>query len=431
MSIRMAAGRRSRGCPLPPDIAANQLIERATGTYPVPDGTTLIDAARAARQEIARTSSERDRTAALPTEPLRLILSAGLGATRVPRRYGGSEACFRDLVEIVIHIAAGDASVGQLVQPHFIFLERVRLMGSEKQRQRYLAAAAGGAFFGNAISEKGGAPGRWATHLKRTAGGYRLSGHKFYGTGSLLAQYTFVGALTDDERRVLAVVPTDRLGVRLEDDWEGFGQRATASGSVIFDNVSVEPDEIIDLGPWETRRHHTGSGSQIIHCAIDAGIAAAALDEAIGLGRGSTRASRDSGAEWARDDTAVQDVIGDIAAHVFAAEASVLRAADLLDRAAEALYASGTESGPHVEPLLVEASLAVAKAKIVSTRAALRAGERLFEVGGASNTARSRNLDRHWRNARTHTTHDPLAYKFRVVGDCLLNDRNPPNSFTF
>lgn len=416
---------------MPPDIAARSLVERVAVTDPAPDGATLIQTAKSARREIAHNSSERDRTAALPTEPLALILSGGLGAARVPRRYGGSQASFRDLAEIIIHLAAGDASVGQLVQPHFIFLERVRLMGSEKQRQRYLAAAAAGAFFGNAISEKGGTPGQWTTRLTRTAGGYRLDGRKFYGTGSLLAQYTFVGARTDDDRRVLAVVPTDRAGVRLEDDWEGFGQRATASGSVILENVAVEPDEIIDLTPWETRRHHTGSGSQIIHCAIDAGIAAAALGEAVGLGRGGTRASRDSGVEWARDDTAVQDVVGDVAAHAFAAEASVLQAANILDRAAEALYATGTESGPHVEPLLVEASLAVAKAKIVSTRAALRAGERLFEVGGASNTARSRNLDRHWRNARTHTTHDPLAYKFRVVGDCLLNDRNPPNSFTF
>ena len=132
-----------------------------------------------------------------------------------------------------------------------------------------------------------------------------------------------------------------------------------------------------------------------------------------------------------RDDTAVQDVVGDIASRAFAAEASVLQAADLLDQAAAALYAACADPAPDVEPLLVEASLAVAKAKIVSTQAALRTSERLFEVGGASNTARTHNLDRHWRNARTHTTHDPLAYKFRVVGDHLLNDRAPPNSFTY
>jgi alkylation response protein AidB-like acyl-CoA dehydrogenase len=409
---------------LPPDAAAHLYAQ-------APDGEALVHAARSIRRQIAPTASERDRTAALPSEPLALILMKGLGAARVPHRYGGSQVSFRDLAAIVIHLAAGDASVGQLVQPHFIFLERVRLMGSEVQRQRYLTAAAAGAFFGNAMSETGGASGQWMTRLVPAADGYRLNGRKFYGTGTLLAQYTFVGALAPDDRRVLAVVPTDRAGVRLENDWDGFGQRATVSGSVILDDVVIAPDEIIDLKVWETRRHHTGAGSQIIHCAIDAGIAAAALDEAVSLGRGGARASRDSGVEWARDDTTVQDVVGDIAARAFSAEASVLQAAERLDRASEALYTAGADPAPEVEPLLVEASLAVAKAKIISTQAALRAAERLFEVGGASNTARKRNLDRHWRNARTHTAHDPLAYKFRVVGDWLLNDRNPPNTFTF
>ena len=349
----------------------------------------------------------------------------------MPRRYGGSQASFRDLAEIIIHLSAGDASVGQLVQPHFIFLERVRLMGSEAQRLRYLGEAATGAFFGNAISETGGKSGQWQTRLTPQSGGYRLDGRKFYGTGTLLASYTFVGAVTEDGRRVLAVVPTGRVGVRLEDDWDGFGQRATASGSVILDNVEIEPDEIIDLTPWEVRRHHTGAGSQIIHCAIDAGIAAAALDEAVGRGRSGVRASRDSGVDRAADDTTVQDAVGDIAAHAFAAEASVLLAADKLDLASEALYAAESRSDAEVERLLVGASVAVAKAKIISTKAALRAAERLFEVGGASNTARKHNFDRHWRNARAHTIHDPLAHKFRVVGNHLLNDQDPPNTFTY
>jgi alkylation response protein AidB-like acyl-CoA dehydrogenase len=416
---------------LPPDAAGHRYGEPVVGRTTAADATALVRAARSIRSEIARTASERDRTAALPSEPLALILSSGLGAARVPRRYGGSQVSFRSLAEIVIHVAAGDASVGQVLQPHFIFLERVRLMGSAVQRQRYLGAAASGVFFGNAMSEAAGTGGRWTTRLTPASGGYRLSGRKFYGTGSLLAQYTFVGALTHDDRRVIAVVPTDRAGVRLENDWDGFGQRASVSGSVVLDGVSVAHDEIIDVTPWAQRRHHTGAGSQIIHCAIDAGIAAAALDEAVGRGRGETRAARDSGVEWVRDDTTVHDVVGDIAARSFAAEASVLHAADILDRAAEALYAAGADPGPEVAPLLVEASLAVAKAKIISTRAALRAAERLFEVGGASSTDRRHNLDRHWRNARTHTTHDPLAYKFRVVGDHLLNDRDPPNTFTY
>ena len=385
------------------------------------DRESLLAAARSVRRAIARTASARDRDAALPTEPVAMIRSAGLGAVRVPRRYGGAELRFRDLVEIVVEIAAGDASVGQIVQPHFIFLERVRLMGSEAQRRRYLGAAAQGAFFGNAMSELGARPGEWATVLTPQRDGYRLDGRKFYATGTQLAGATFVGAKGPGGQRMLAVVPTDRTGVELGEDWDGFGQRATGSGSVVLENVAVAADEVIELAPWETRRHHTGAGSQIIHCAVDAGIAAAALDEAVLAATGRATAT---------DDPAVQSVVGDVAALAFAAEAAVFRAAEALDLAADALE-QGETPEDDVEALLVAASIAVAKAKIVTSQAALRCGERLFEVGGATGTARERNLDRHWRNARAHTLHDPIAAKFRVIGDHLLTGTAPPNTFTY
>lgn len=379
----------------------------------------LVAAARDIRRAIAETASDRDRRAELPVEPVAMIRAAGIGAARVPRRYGGAELRFRDLVEIVVEIAAGDSSVGQIIQPHLIFLERVRLMGSEAQRRRYLGAAVRGTFFGNAMSEAGARPGEWATALTPSGDGYRLDGRKFYATGTPLAAFTFVGARGHEGRRMLAVVPTDRAGVEVRRDWDGFGQRATGSGTVVLDGVAMSADEVIDLSPWEARRHHTGAGSQIIHCAVDAGIAAAALDEAVGAAAGR-----------AAGDPAVQAAVGDVAALAFSAEAAVFGAADVLDRAADALE-RGEALDAEVDRLLVAASVAVAKAKIVSSQAALRCGERLFEVGGASGVARERNLDRHWRNARAHTVHDPLAAKFRVVGDHLLNGAAPPISFTF
>ncbi len=361
---------------------------------------------------------------------MRSLVAAGIGAARIPSSYGGAGGSFRDLSTIIIDLAAGDSSVAQIVQPHFIFLERVRLMGNEAQRARYLREAAQGALFGNAMSELGGdKAGSWRTRLVPDGAGYRLDGRKFYGTGSLVADYTFVGAMAPGERHVLAVVPTGRPGVRMEQDWDGFGQRGTGSGSVFFENVAIAADEVIDLTHWYSHRHHTGAGSQIIHCAVDAGIAAASLDDAVAYARTGARASRESGVDRAVDDTTVQDAVGDIAMRSFAAEASVLHAADALDRAANAVY----DGAPcvNVEQLLVHATLAVAKAKIVSSRAALRAAERLFDVAGASATQRSHNLDRHWRNARSHTVHDPLAHKYRVVGDHLLRDRDPPIGFTY
>lgn len=397
------------------------------------DRTTLAREARAIRRELAGTASQRDIDATLPVGAIRRIREAGLGALRVPTQYGGAGLSFEALVDLVLQIAAGDASVAQSLQPHFIFLERVRLMGSEVQRRRYLGAAAEGMFFGNAISEVGGGAGEWRTRLAQNGDGWRLDGSKFYATGTALADYTFVGALDLEGRRFLAIVPVTRQGVELGDDWRTIGQRATASGTARFDNVAVAQDELIALAPWEQRRHHTGAGSQIIHCAIDAGIAAAALDDAVLHARTKARPSRDSGHARVVDDPVVHHVVGEIAAAAFAAEASVLLAARTLDLASEALYATPADrvNTPEVDALLIDASIAVANAKIVSTRAALLASEKLFEVGGASAAASALNLDRHWRNARTHTLHDPLAHKFRVIGERLLSGKAPPNTFTY
>ena len=391
-------------------------------------------AARDIRATIAGSSSERDRSARLPVDEIELVRSAGLGALRIPAAYGGAGLGFEALADTVLQIAAGDPSVAQSLQPHFIFLERVNLMGSQAQRRRYLRAASEGMLFGNAMSEVGGAPGVWSTRLTRAEAVWRLNGRKFYATGTTLADCTFVGALDDGGQRVLAVIPVTRHGVRIDNDWRAMGQRATASGTVQFDNVAVADDEVIALAPWEARRHHTGAGSQIIHCAIDAGIAAAALDDAVSFARNRARASRESGAASVLADPLAHTTVGEIAALAFAAESAVLLAARRLDLAATALYAvrdDGARQDAAVDALLVEASITVASAKIVSSRAALRAAEKLFEVGGASGAASALNLDRHWRNARTHTLHDPLPHKYRVIGEHLLTGASPPNSFTF
>jgi alkylation response protein AidB-like acyl-CoA dehydrogenase len=362
-----------------------------------PDREDLIGIARGLADRIALTASLRDRVGGVPREPVTWLSESGVTAARVPVAYGGGGIDWPGLVQIILHLATADSSVAQILQPHFIFLERVALMGTERQRRRYLPAAAAGAVFGNAMSERG---------------------EKFYATGALVAEWVFVGARLPDGARAIAVVPIGRPGFRLAEDWDGMGQRATASGTAAFDDVAVAADELILLAPWERRRHHTGTGSQIIHAAIDAGIALAALRDAVATAQARSTAPA---------DPLVQHCIGGIAAQVHAAEAMVLRAAGCLERAANAMFADH----PDPETLLVAASIATAEAKIVCTEAALRASERLYEVAGASATSRAKNLDRHWRNARTHTLHDPLAQKFQVIGAHLLSGQAPPISFTF
>jgi alkylation response protein AidB-like acyl-CoA dehydrogenase len=67
----------------------------------------------------------------------------------------------------------------------------------------------------------------------------------------------------------------------------------------------------------------------------------------------------------------------------------------------------------------------VAEARVLTTEASLAAGSKLFELAGTQSTLDPLNLDRHWRNARTHTLHDPVRWKLHAVGNYYLNGAAP------
>ena len=191
-----------------------------------------------------------------------------------------------------------------------------------------------------------------------------------------------------------------------------------------LDGVWVADDEVMQAGHLWSTRNYVGAAAQLGHAAIDAGIAEAAFREALGYARDHGRPLPESGVTRLADDPYVSATIGDMRVQSVAATAVVVAAADVLEEAANAQLQT-REMNAQLERLLAQASIAVAEAKIVSSRAALRNCEQLFQVGGASMTARKLNFDRHWRNARTHTVHDPLSYKFKAIGDFYLNDRYP------
>jgi alkylation response protein AidB-like acyl-CoA dehydrogenase len=199
------------------------------------------------------------------------------------------------------------------------------------------------------------------------------------------------------------------------------GQRTTASGTARFDGVPVSEGEHFALPTAGALRTHEGAFAQLLHAAIDTGIALAALEDGARYGREKARPVPDAQVSRASDDPFVQASVGEMAMQAHAAEALVERAARLLDAATLEFLA-----GDAAERALGEASVAVAEAKMAANGAALQVSEMLYRVGGAGATVRSLNLDRHWRNARTHTTHDPVAYKAKAVGDFYLNDRLPP-----
>ncbi len=392
-------------------------------TIPVLSPEQAIAAADAFREQFAAGSSQRDLSRQLPYREIDQLKQSGLLALRVPRQFGGAEIDMLTFSRVLSTLAAGDPNIAQAVAPQFTNLEKLRLYGSDSQKKRYFSHALTGGLMSNAAAEKGGNfIGDVSTALQRLDSRWRLDGRKAYSTGSLFSTLILVTALHPDGGRAAVFVPVDRPGVKVHDDWDGMGQRTTSSGTTEYHHVIIEEDEILPAPAFGQRRTHEGSFAQLIHSAIDAGIARAALEDACAYGREHARVLRDSGVETATEDPYVLHTVGEMAIQTHGADALLERGARLLDKALEASYRNASSA----DRLLAEASVAIAEAKYATTEASLRVSESLFRLGGASATTQAMNLDRHWRNARTHTTHDPVSYKARAVGDYYLNGTLPP-----
>ncbi|MCU1725258.1 acyl-CoA dehydrogenase family protein [Pseudomonas sp. 5P_5.1_Bac1] len=376
-------------------------------------------------------AAERDAQRILPHAQLDLIRESGLGAARVPVELGGGDVSQVDVARIFITLAKADPSVAQALFPHFATVEHLRLIAHEDQQRRYLGAFAERQLSSGAIAERSGKfRGEIHTRLERQGERLVLNGSKFYSTGCLFADLLKIQAVDEDGNAVYVMLPANTPGITLLDDWDGMGQRITASGTTLLENVTVLPEQVIPLAEWYQRRNYIGASAQLIHCAIDIGIGLAALDDAVAWSRTGARPVRESGVDQARNDPYILHTVGDLSAAIHGAEALVEKAALTVDLAARSQL-QGLLAGEELDALLARSSIAVAEAKIASTRAALHVCERLYEVGGAATTQSRYNFDRHWRNARTHTTHDAVAYKYKAIGDYLVNGNYPPIAFTY
>ena len=320
------------------------------------------------------------------------------------------------LAQVIAILSAADPSLGQIPQNHYCLLEDIRLQGSDDQQAFFFAQVLQGYRFANALSETGGKTVLdIRTRIVQGAEGLRINGRKGYCTGSLYAHWIGILALDADDRAQLAFVPQNSPGLTVVDDWACLGQRTTASGTVLADNLPVNPFHLFPT--WKSYASPTLAGpfAQLTTAAIDAGIARAALDDTVAFVRNSARPWIDAGVARASDDPLTIYHIGQLDSRLAAADALLERAGRVLDRYKNDL------SEEHV----AEASLAVARAKIWTTEVALEAASRLFELGGTRATGESLNLDRHWRNARVHTLHDPVRWKYQLLGNWVLNGIRP------
>jgi SfnB family sulfur acquisition oxidoreductase len=382
-----------------------------------------IRVARDFAQWIAPGASDRDRAGRVPDEVLAALGRSGVLGINVPRAHGGAGVSYVTMGEVFRILAAADPAVAQIPQNHFHFVTAIERDGSADQQRFFFAEVMAGARFGNALQERGPAfriTGRMETRLRRDpAGGFRLSGRKYYSTGAATAQWIPVFALDPDDRLALAYVPREASGVEVDSDWHAMGQRATLSGTSTFADVHVPGEHVVPHWRTMEARSHFAAFAQQMHAAIDVGIAQNALADAADYVRTRSRPWVESGVERASDDPHLIQRFGQLAVRVQAAE-------ELLHRAGRELDAA--ESRPGDEDAAAAASLAVAGAKAFAGEAAVDVANDLFELAGTSATDDRLNLHRHWRNARTHTLHDPNRWKFHHIGNHLLNGTRPPLS---
>lgn len=404
----------------------NSVIRLAERIRPVPPHLATedeaVDAAKALGAHLAVEAGRRDRQRILPVREMELLSQSGLLAITVPAEHGGADISNPFLAEVIANLSEADASIGQIPQNHFYILEVLRLAGTPEQQRYFFSRALAGDHFANALAETGmKAAGEIATRLVPDGVGFRLTGQKYYSTGALFCDWIAIFALDPQDRMVMAIVARDAPGVTVIDDWAGFGQRTTASGTVSIDNVYVAADAVVGHADLFEQANTLGSLGQLLHAAVDLGIARAAFADMTGFIRTKSRGNQALGIRTASDDPLTIARAGTVAVRIEAAGAMLERAGRKVD-IAQISPSSQTAA---------EASLAVAAAKILTTEAALEASNTLFELAGTSSTDESLNLDRHWRNARTHTVHDPVRWKHHAIGDYHLNGRLPAPSGIF
>ncbi|GAA4588121.1 SfnB family sulfur acquisition oxidoreductase [Planotetraspora phitsanulokensis] len=367
--------------------------------------------------EFAAGAAKRDAQRRLPRQELDRLSASGLLGVTVPREHGGADVRARTVAEVFRLLAAADPNIAQIPQSHIVYVNVLRRQGSPAQQEFFFGEVLAGRRFGNAQSEAGTKHVQdYRTRLIREGDGFVLRGVKHYSTGALFADWIPVLARQEDETLHVAYVPRDAPGLTVVDDWAGMGQRTTASGTVRLEDVRVPAGHVVPHHLTFTGPQLHGALAQLLHTAIDVGIAAGALTEAVEFVRTKARPWFESGRETAAEDPLVIQRVGELTIKVRAAEALLAAAGEAVDAARDHLTAESAGT----------ASIAVATAKAYADPVAVELGSAVFELGGTRSSLEGLNLNRHWRNARTHTLHDPARWKVQHIGRYVLNGQLPP-----
>jgi alkylation response protein AidB-like acyl-CoA dehydrogenase len=402
---------------LPPDFQ----LGHAWGSADDPHYETLAERYRPIFARIRERSIARELDRDLPHEEIRLLSEAGFTALRVPKAAGGEGVSLLTLFALLIDLSEAESNITQALRAHFGFVEHILAEATPERKIVWFERLLRGDIVGAGWSEVGGAKqASFSTRVMSTPEGWRLTGSKFYTTGTLFADWVHVGASDADGNGLGVVVTRHAAGVEVVDDWDGMGQRLTASGTTHFNNVSVEQSEIV---PERAPFPYSEAFFQLVHLATLAGIGRAAANDAAAILRARKRSYSNAPVATAAEDPQLLQVIGRVRAHAYSAGAIVHQAARALDRAAAAIGTPGDLA------IIAEAELEIWQAQTVASQLIIDATAALFDALGASATLRQTGLDRYWRNARTISSHNPRVYKDRIVGDFAVNGRIPPGQW--
>ena len=376
-----------------------------------------LEAARTLAASAREDAAKRDQQRKLPWSHIEAFTRSGLGSISIGREFGGPKVSFVTLAEVFAIISAADPALGQIPQNQVGILSLIAATATQAQKDQLFTSVLQGWRIGNAGPERG-SKNTLDLKARITADGddFVINGQKFYSTGALFAHWIAVKAINDDGKQVMAFVRRGTPGLRVVDDWSGFGQRTTASGTVLLNNVRVEAELVVDSSRLNDAPNIQGAVSQLIQAAIDLGIARGAIADTISFVRERSRPWIDAKVERNSDDPYVIADIGKLHIELHAAEALLRKAGRVLDEVSAA---------PIDAPAAARASIAVAEAKVLTTELSLLASEKLFELAGSRASLAEFNLDRHWRNARVHTLHDPVRWKYHAIGAYRLNGTLP------
>lgn len=389
-----------------------------------------LAAADALAAELAAGSAEREHSRASLLPQLRQVAESGLLGVVVSAEHGGPGLSAAVKVEVLRRLSRGDSAVGQLLLSHFVIGQAISGLGRQQPAPRIYADILAGAQLGNASAERGTQTGldRHTTVTPRGDGTWVLNGTKYYATGALGAKWIAVAAVVagrEGETATVFIRP-DQDGVTLDlEQWSAFGQRGTASGEVRLADVVVDDELVIEEGaapdPVDGPPSVLGAYDQALHAAVDIGIARAALEDGAEFVRTRSRPWKEAvlaGVTRADEEPHVVRRFGELTARLYALEALLAHGTALVDEGlAEAELSRDTAA---------RASLQVAGAKALAQEYAVEIASAIFELTGTSGTDSAANLDRHWRNVRTHSLHDPARWKYVHLGNHTLHGTRPP-----